>query len=85
LEFCYKCKDKNKILVRTYERGVEAETLSCGTGSVASAAIARKTSLIDKNTIPVETKGGELKIIFQNNTAYMEGPAKTVYEGTLKK
>ncbi|WGI17436.1 diaminopimelate epimerase [Methanonatronarchaeum sp. AMET-Sl] len=76
-------KTKNGIKVRTFERGVEAETLSCGTGSVASAAIAKKTNLIKGNTIKVQTKGGKLNIIFKNNTAYMKGPAQTAYNGTL--
>ncbi|RZN60533.1 MAG: diaminopimelate epimerase [Methanonatronarchaeia archaeon] len=76
-------KIDNKIRVRTFERGVEGETLSCGTGSVASAAIARKTGLTDKKKVEVETKGGVLKIIFEDKTAYMEGPAETAYNGTI--
>jgi diaminopimelate epimerase len=70
------------LRLRTYERGVEGETLSCGTGSVAAAAVARRMGYIRDSTI-VYTKGGGLKITFVNDIAYMEGGAETVYEGKM--
>ncbi len=70
------------LRLRTYERGVEGETLSCGTGSVAAAAVARRLGYIRDSTI-VHTKGGELKITFVNDVAFMEGGATTVYEGKM--
>jgi len=72
----------NTFQVRTFERGVEGETLSCGTGSVASAAVARKMGMVGDEVF-VETRGGPLLIIFQDDRAYMDGPAATVYAGEL--
>lgn len=68
--------------VRTYERGIEAETLSCGTGALASAAVARKLGLVGDEVF-VETRGGPLMISFQTGRAYMDGPAVSVYVGEL--
>ena len=77
----------NKIFVRTYERGVEAETLSCGTGVTASAI----TFMKDRNisSVVVKTLGGNLKVyaekregIFRN--VWLEGPAKQVFKGNIK-
>lgn len=76
------------ISVRTYERGVEDETLSCGTGSVASAIV---SGLLKNLTSPilVHTKSGEiLKIYFKRsgesvNEVYLEGRAEIVFEGRI--
>ena len=77
----------NEIFVRTYERGVEAETLSCGTGVTASAI----TFMKDRNisSVVVKTLGGNLKVyaekredIFRN--VWLEGPAKQVFKGNIK-
>ncbi len=71
--------DKN-IKMRTYERGVEGETLACGTGAVASAIISAN-SPIENNKIKVHTKGGILRIYFKN----INGKIKDVYlEGEVK-
>ncbi len=72
----------DEITIRTYERGVEAETLSCGTGSVASVAVAHKLGKTGK-TVKVNTKGGELRITLSEDTAFMEGQAERVFEGTV--
>jgi len=65
--------DSNTIRIRTYERGVEAETLACGTGSVASAIIANQLGGVDAPVI-VQTQSGEsLQVDFQNR-------GKSVYE-----
>ncbi len=83
-----KVKDKNSIYMRTYERGVENETLACGTGAVASAIIACLKKEVDK-PVNVYTRGGEiLKIYFKNKgneiyDVYLEGRVKLVYEGTI--
>jgi len=81
-------KDENRIQVRTYERGVENETLSCGTGAVASAIIYSLKNNLSKSKIDVNTKGGELTVFFESiNNKYSEiwlqGPSKFVYEGTI--
>jgi diaminopimelate epimerase len=72
----------NPFEIRTFERGVEGETFSCGTGAVASAAVARKLGLAEDEVL-VETRGGPLIILFENGHAYMEGPAVTVFSGEL--
>ena len=74
--------------IRTYERGVEDETLACGTGSVASALI---LGLSGQTTPPVKmrTKSGELLTIYYDvdndeaQNVYLEGSADIVYEGGL--
>jgi diaminopimelate epimerase len=68
--------------IRTFERGVEGETFSCGTGAVASAAVARRLGLVE-DVVQVKTKGGPLTITFEEGKAFMEGPAVTVYVGEL--
>ena len=80
--------DRKHIRVRTYERGVEDETLACGTGAVASALIAARKGFVD-SPVEVQTSGGEiLKIYFQANgdefdRVFLEGDARVVYEGEL--
>jgi diaminopimelate epimerase len=69
------------ISIRTFERGVEAETLSCGTGATASAAVAHRLGKAG-TTVQVETRGGPLTIILDGETR-MEGPAVTVFAGTI--
>lgn len=78
----------NKIKVRTYERGVEGETLACGTGVVAASILA---SLLRGVKPPVRalTRGGvTLKVDFQweherAKNVSLQGPARIVYEGTF--
>lgn len=72
----------DEITIRTYERGVEGETLSCGTGSVACAAVANRLGRTGK-MVKVNTKGGELRITLDDDAAYMEGTAQRVFEGTV--
>ena len=73
----------NEIRIRTYERGVEDETLSCGTGSVASAFVALKENLVSQ-PVTVQTKGGELIIEFKDGNAFMTGGAARVFDGVLR-
>ena len=68
--------------VRTYERGIEGETLSCGTGSVAAAVIAHRLGLTG-NEVTINTLGGTLNVTIKNGFAFMEGPAVTVFNGTI--
>ena len=71
--------------MRTYERGVEDETLSCGSGVTATAlAIAYENKI--ENSLFVETRGGKLKVNFdrtENNfeKVFLTGPAKFVFSG----
>lgn len=77
------------LSVRTYERGVEAETLSCGTG-VTAAAIAASDEGTGKQIKKVQTPGGELNIKFEKRSdtnfenIWLCGPAKFVYAGSLE-
>ncbi len=81
-------KSKASISIRTYERGVEDETLACGTGSVASAVISGIVKGL-KPPITVCTRGGSLKIYFtlKNHiisNLFLEGGAKEVFKGQIK-
>ncbi|MFH1507331.1 MAG: diaminopimelate epimerase [Candidatus Omnitrophota bacterium] len=80
--------NKDSIRIRTYERGVEDETLACGTGSVASALItACRLSLVPDGSINIHTQSGEvLKVYFQREEAlfkdvWLQGGARLVYRG----
>jgi len=73
--------DSKKVFVRTYERGVEDETLSCGTGSCAVAVVGNRLGILDKR-VEVQTKGGILKIDV-NDEIYMTGSATKVFEGKI--
>lgn len=80
--------DSRTIRVRTYERGVEDETLACGTGSVASALIAARKGLVE-SPVDIRVQGGELLTIYFEMTeegftkVYLEGRVKMVYQGKL--
>jgi diaminopimelate epimerase len=76
--------------IRTYERGVEDETLACGTGSVATALIAA-TKGMTTSPAELQTQGGEtLNIYFEQSedgfkNVFLEGDARLIYEGKLSK
>ena len=88
-------KDHSSVIIRTYERGVEDETLACGTGSVASAVIAGLQGNVGLNElVHVHTRGGEiLKVhykiekqqdfISQVKDVYLEGAVKVAFEGKI--
>ncbi|MCB4792036.1 MAG: diaminopimelate epimerase [Elusimicrobia bacterium] len=86
-------KNENTIYVRTYERGVEDETLACGTGVVASAIIASMKKLV-KEPVHCITRGGDtLYVSFTLNTeddfispvsnVHLEGPAEVTFTGSV--
>src|SRR6266567_7874410 len=78
-----------KILVRTYERGVEDETLACGTGVVASALIFAATEKVDGPISVIARGGDELRVGFkragdQFTNVTLTGPAEFAFEGTIE-
>lgn len=74
----------NSIFVRTFERGVERETLSCGTGATASALVASRIKKKPLDKIKVLTKGGELEVLTGNDNIHISGPAKIVFKGHIQ-
>ncbi len=78
-----------QIAVRTYERGVEAETLACGTGIVASALIFAATENAASPITVIARGGDELRVGFEkSDTAFrnvtLTGPAEFVFEGSIE-
>lgn len=85
VNFMSKPDQESKIFVRTYERGVEAETLSCGTGVTAAALVASLLYGLD-DSVTVMTKGGELRVGFSKKRQCFEHISLTaltrfVFEG----
>ncbi|PKL65729.1 MAG: diaminopimelate epimerase [Methanomicrobiales archaeon HGW-Methanomicrobiales-3] len=72
---------KDRIRIRTFGRGAEGETLSCGTGALASAVMVHTLGLT-ANVVDVETRGGPLTISITDGVK-MKGPATTVFLGTI--
>ena len=86
--------ERARVRARTYEKGVEGETLACGTGALASALAARLTGRIRADQVAVEMPGGTLHVGFSLPSGEasaeavlnltLEGPAEVVYQGTLE-
>ena len=79
---------EDSFKVRTYERGVEDETLACGTGVTAIAIAANKTNKTNSNSIKVDVLGGKLEVSFKRNgnsytNVFLKGPAQFVFEGII--
>ncbi len=77
------------IYVRTFERGVEDETLSCGTGVTASAIASVLKGHFDTNSINIRTKGGNLSVkmkIIKDKISdiWLSGPATFVFKGEIE-
>ena len=80
--------DRHKIKVRTYERGVENETLACGTGAVAAVLAAAHRSTVDSPVDAIVQSGETLRIYFTRKDdtfveIYLEGKVKIIYQGML--
>jgi len=80
--------DSKTFSVRTYERGVEDETLSCGTGATAVAIAMHHVGKTKSNSIDLQVEGGKLSVQFKENNGvysdvFLVGPATFVFEGTI--
>jgi len=81
--------DPATLFNRTYERGVEDETLSCGTGSIAAALTHAHTRQNVSSPVTVLTRGGRLRVFFEKGKEklfegiFLEGPAEYVFRGTI--
>ncbi|THD68070.1 diaminopimelate epimerase [Robertkochia marina] len=88
INFVKKLKD-DLFAVRTYERGVEDETLSCGTGVTAVALAMYDRGYTKNSAVGLETPGGRLEVLFEaNDKGYknikLKGKAEKVFEGILE-
>ncbi len=83
-----KQSENGNLLIRTYERGVEDETLACGTGSVAAALVAARKGLVE-SPVSVKTRGGDLLTVYFSKAGFdfvdvfLEGDARVIYQGRL--
>lgn len=79
----------DELKIRTYERGVEDETLACGTGVTAAAIAAYEMKKANQQEIKVQTLGGILKVRFEKNSSngyeniWLCGPAEFVFKGKI--
>jgi diaminopimelate epimerase len=78
----------DRIIVRTYERGVEDETFSCGTGVTAAALLSAHNDSVF-NRVEVKTKGGLLSVEYEKKgdtfkNIWLSGPAVKVFSGTIE-
>lgn len=88
VNFVEQLEKRDEIIVRTYERGVEDETLSCGTGVTAAALVCCHNEN-GFNRVEVQTKGGHLSVEYDKygdhyTDVWLIGPAIKVFEGTIE-
>jgi len=81
--------NENTFAVRTYERGVEDETLSCGTGVTAVALAMHNRHKTKATNITLQTEGGTLQVSFNENSygysnIWLKGPAQQVFKGEIE-
>jgi diaminopimelate epimerase len=75
--------DDDSLFVRTYERGVEAETMACGTGIVAAALVAERCGMV-RLPVAVQSAGGSrLEVSADTGGVFLRGEARFIYDGSL--
>ncbi len=80
---------ENTFAIRTYERGVEDETLSCGTGATAAAIAMYQIGKTHSNSVQLQVQGGTLEVSFEKKdgkftNVFLKGPAQFVFKGTVE-
>ncbi|MBP1645884.1 MAG: diaminopimelate epimerase [Bacteroidetes bacterium] len=81
--------NNGELRIRTYERGVEDETLSCGTGITASAIAYAEKYKLNQSPITIHSKGGELKVFFEKtaqntySNIFLQGSVEKVFDGVI--
>jgi diaminopimelate epimerase len=89
VNFVEQLSEEDKIIVRTYERGVEDETFSCGTGVTAAALVCYHNEN-GYNEVEVKTLGGALSVEYDRidegryRNIWLSGPAEKVFEGVIR-
>jgi diaminopimelate epimerase len=73
---------EGSLKVRTYERGVEGETLACGTGAVG-CAIAYRAKFKEVANVEIEVPGGKLIIVFKDDKVFLCGKAQKIFSGVI--
>lgn len=73
---------KDRLVVRTYERGVEGETLACGTGVVAAAVVANALGYAGTR-VPVQVRSGDVLNVTLADRPRLEGPGRVVFSGEV--
>ncbi len=76
-------KDENTMLLRTYERGVEAETYACGTGASATQLLANALGLTDAHADLTTTGGEVLTVYLEDGNVFLQGAAELTFKGDL--
>ena len=82
-------KNDGSLQVRTYERGVEDETLACGTGVTAAALTMHKRGVINSCKVEIAAMGGNLRVLFEElasgkySNIWLQGPAEFVFKGSI--
>ena len=81
--------NEDTFRIRTYERGVEDETLACGTGVTAAAIAMHKTQKTSSNQVNLLVEGGKLQVSFdvvdnRYTNVVLSGPAQLVFEGSIQ-
>jgi diaminopimelate epimerase len=82
-------KGPQRLAIRTFEKGVEGETLACGTGALAAAVVAHLAGRSSATEFEIHARGGEMKVGFEMEDGsitdlFLEGPAVTVFTGMLE-